>query len=48
MADGVPFDFRVTKKLTSEIAMSLEVGVSIIKDYPVNDLKTRLRLSVMW
>lgn len=44
----VPFDFRATKKLSSEIAMSLEVGVPIVKDYPVYDLKTQLRLNVTW
>ena len=44
----VPFDFRVTKKLTSEIAMSLEVGVPIIRDYPVYNLKAQLRLNATW
>ena len=44
----VPFDVRVTKKLTSDIAMSLEVGVPIIKDYPVYNLKTQLRLNVTY
>lgn len=44
----VPFDFRVTKKLTSEITMSLEVGVPIIRDYPVYNLKAQLRLNATW
>jgi len=44
----VPFDFRVTKKLTREIAMSLEAGVPIINDYPVYNFKTQLRLNVVW
>jgi hypothetical protein len=44
----VPFDFRVTKRLSSDLAMSLEVGVPIIKDYPVYDLKTQLRLNATW
>lgn len=44
----VPFDFRVTKKLTPEIATSLEIGVPIIKDYPVYDFKTQLRVNVTW
>ena len=44
----VPIDFRVTKKLTSELAMSLEIGVPIVKDYPVYNLKTQLRLNATW
>jgi hypothetical protein len=44
----VPFDLRVTKKLTSEIAMSLEAGVPIINDYPVYNFKTQLRLNVTY
>jgi len=44
----VPFDVRVTKKLTSEIAMSLEVGVPIINDYPVYNFKTQLRLNATY
>lgn len=44
----VPFDVRVGKKLSQTIALSLEVGVPIIKDYPVYDFKTQLRLNVTW
>ena len=44
----VPFDLRVTKKLTSEIAMSLEAGVPIINDYPVYNFKTQLRFNVTY
>jgi hypothetical protein len=44
----VPFDFRVGKKFTDNIALSLEIGVPIIKDYPVYDFKTQLRLNVTW
>jgi hypothetical protein len=44
----VPFDVRVGKKFTDNIALSLEVGVPIIKDYPVYDFKTQLRLNVTY
>jgi hypothetical protein len=44
----VPFDVRVGKKLTESIALSLEVGVPIIKDYPVYNLKTQVRLNVTY
>ena len=44
----VPFDFRFGKKFNDNIAMSLEFGVPIIKDYPVYDFKTQLRLNVTW
>lgn len=44
----VPFDFRFGKKFTDNIALSLEIGVPIIKEYPVYDFKTQLRLNVTW
>ena len=44
----IPFDVRLTKALTSEVAMSLEIGVPIVNDYPVYNFKTQLRLNVMW
>lgn len=44
----VPFDIRVGKKLSESVALSLEVGVPIIKDYPVYDFKTQARLNVTW
>jgi hypothetical protein len=44
----VPLDFRFGKKFTNNIALSLEVGVPIIKDYPVYNLKTQLRLNVTY
>ena len=34
--------------LTSGMAMSLEVGVPIINDYPVYNFKTQLRLVMMY
>jgi hypothetical protein len=42
----LPFDARVGRKLSDDTALSLEVGVPIIKDYPVYDLKTEVRLNV--
>jgi len=44
----VPFDFRFGKKFTENIALSLEFGVPIVRDYPVYDFKTQLRLNVTW
>jgi hypothetical protein len=42
----LPFVARVGRKISKRAAVSVEVGVPIIKDYPVYDLKTQLRLSV--
>ena len=42
----LPFDIRVGRKLSDNAALSLEVGVPIIKDYPVYDFKTEVRLNV--
>jgi hypothetical protein len=44
----IPFDVRVGKKISEAIALSLEVGVPILKDYPVYDFKTEARLNVTW
>lgn len=44
----VPLDVRVGKKFTDNVALSLEIGLPIIKDYPVYDFKTQLRLNVTW
>jgi hypothetical protein len=44
----LPFDVRIGKKFTDNIALSLEIGVPIIKDYPVYDFKTQLRLNVTY
>ena len=41
----LPFDALVGRKLTKNLAASLEVGVPIIKDYPVYDFKTEARLN---
>jgi hypothetical protein len=44
----LPFDIRIGRKLSDNVALSLEVGVPIIKDYPVYDFKTELRLNVTY
>ena len=44
----IPFDVRFGKKFTDNVALSLEVGVPIIKDYPVYYFKTQLRLNVTY
>jgi hypothetical protein len=44
----VPFDFRFGKKFTENIALSLAFGAPIVRDYPVYDFKTQLRLNVTW
>jgi hypothetical protein len=42
----LPFDARVGRKLNDHTALSFEVGVPIIKDYPVYDFKTTTRLNM--
>jgi hypothetical protein len=44
----LPFDFRIGRKLTDNLVLSLEIGVPIIKDYPVYDFKTEIRLNVLF
>jgi len=44
----IPFDVRFGKKFSDNIALSLEVGAPIIKNYPVYDFKTQLRLNVIY
>ena len=44
----LPFDFMVGRKLTQKLVLSLEVSVPIIKDYPVYDFKTEVRLNVLF
>jgi hypothetical protein len=38
----------IGRKLSDNAALSLEVGVPIVKDYPVYDFKTEVRLNVTW
>jgi hypothetical protein len=42
----LPFDTRIGKKFSDSINVSLEVSVPIIKDYPVYDFMTALRLNM--
>jgi hypothetical protein len=42
----LPFDARIGRDLTDHIALSLEIGVPIIKDYPVYNFKVEVRLNV--
>ena len=42
----LPFDARVGRKFTKTLTVSLEVGVPIINQYPVYDLKTELRVDL--
>jgi hypothetical protein len=42
----LPFDARIGRKFTKELTVSLEVGVPIINQYPVYDLKTELRVDM--
>jgi hypothetical protein len=42
----LPFDARVGRKLNDHTALSFEVGVPIIKDYPVYNFKAEVRLNV--
>jgi hypothetical protein len=44
----LPFDVRIGRKLSDNVALSLEVGVPIIKDYPVYDFKAEVRLNVTY
>ena len=44
----LPFDARVGRKLSDNIALSLEVGLPIIKDYPVYNLKTQVRFNMTY
>jgi hypothetical protein len=44
----LPFDARFGKKLSDNVAASLELGVPIIRDYPVYNFKGQFRLNVTW
>ena len=34
--------------MTKDLVLSLEVGVPIVKDYPVYDFKTEVRLNMLF
>jgi hypothetical protein len=42
----LPFDFSVGRILSKNLTASVEIGVPIIKDYPVYDFKTTTRLNM--
>jgi hypothetical protein len=42
------FDVRIGRQLSNNIALSFELGVPIIRDYPVYNLKTQVRLNVTY
>ena len=44
----LPFDARIGRQLANNVALSFELGVPIIKDYPVYNLKTQVRLNVTY
>ena len=44
----LPFDVRVGRQLSNNTALSFELSVPIIKDYPVYNLKTQVRLNVTY
>jgi hypothetical protein len=40
----LPADFAIGQKVSDHVVMSLEVSVPLVKDYPVYDFKTQLRV----
>ena len=44
----LPFDVRVGRQLSNNVALSFELGVPIIRDYPVYNFKGQFRLNVTW
>jgi hypothetical protein len=44
----LPFDVRIGRKLAKDLVLSLEVGMPIIKDYPVYDFNTEVRLNMLF
>jgi len=44
----LPFDARIGRKMTDDLVLSLEVGLPIIKDYPVYNFKTEVRLNLTY
>jgi hypothetical protein len=41
----IPFDFAVGKTILDNLTTSLEVSIPVIKDYPVYDFKTELKVT---
>jgi Putative MetA-pathway of phenol degradation len=44
----LPFDARIGRKLSDNAALSFELGVPFIKDYPVYNIKTQVRLNITY
>jgi hypothetical protein len=44
----LPFDVRIGRKLEENAAISFELGVPIIKDYPVYNIKTQIRFNLTY
>ncbi|OIQ69457.1 hypothetical protein GALL_489420 [mine drainage metagenome] len=44
----LPFDVRIGRRLADNAALSFELGVPIIKDYPIYNIKTQVRLNVTY
>ena len=42
----LPFDARIGRNFSNNLSVSLEVGVPIIKQYPVYDFATQLRVNI--
>jgi hypothetical protein len=42
----LPFDFMVGRTVMKDVTVSLEIGVPMIRDYPVYDFKAVTRLNV--
>ena len=42
----LPFDARIGRNLTKNVVLSFELGIPIIKDYPVYNVKAEVRLNV--
>jgi hypothetical protein len=44
----LPFDVRIGRKLNENAVLSLEVGVPLVKEYPVYNFKTEVRLNALF
>lgn len=44
----LPFDVRIGRRLSDNSALSLEIGVPIIREYPVYNVKTEVRLNITY
>jgi hypothetical protein len=42
----LPFDVRIGRQLASNASLSFEIGVPIIKDYPIYNIKTQTRFNL--